>query len=145
MEHFVASRPVSALLLAGVGAHGLHLKPSGRPLTCALYGEQGAISFYAHLCTGREMNFEEAYGEEITNIINVYHIAPISKKDGNYLIDPIKDIVPLCSNCHRIIHRKKDGIYLPEELRELINRNQYNRNNENQVILPNQHLCFHSS
>ena len=34
-------------------------------------------------------------------------------------IDPIKDLTPVCSNCHSMLHRRKPP-FLPDELREMV-------------------------
>ena len=56
-------------------------------------------------------DFEAFYGEAGRNFIEVHHIKPLSSLDEEIMIDPEKDLVCVCSNCHRIIHRKKDGVY----------------------------------
>ena len=34
-------------------------------------------------------------------------------------MDPREDFAVLCSNCHRIVHRKKDHVLTLEELRNI--------------------------
>lgn len=64
-------------------------------------------------------NFFEHYGDIGKDYIEVHHLIPVSKMGPNYKVDPIKDMVPLCSNCHSMIHRKNPP-YLVEELCEKI-------------------------
>ena len=78
------------------------------------------LEHYGPTCVVCGMNFEEAFGEKFAGIIDVHHIAPISQYEGDHLVDPIEDMVPLCPNCHRMIHRKGDGVYLPDELKRVI-------------------------
>lgn len=80
------------------------------------------LEHYGPTCVVCGMNFEKVFGEEFAGIIDVHHLNPISQKGGDHLVDPIEDMVPLCPNCHRMIHRKKDGVYSPDELRHLIER-----------------------
>lgn len=54
-------------------------------------------------CCG--FDFEKAYGDMGKDFIEVHHRFPISQTDGEHEIDPRKDLVPLCSNCHSMIHR----------------------------------------
>lgn len=56
------------------------------------------------------------YGEEIgSRVIHVHHINPVSQGQGkSLLVDPIKDLVPLCPNCHTAIH-KIDPLPTPQE------------------------------
>ena len=60
------------------------------------------------ICCG--FNFSNFYGKEIGDgFIEIHHKKPIFQYQGNDLIKTIKDaisnVVPLCSNCHRMIHR----------------------------------------
>ena len=67
------------------------------------------------------MDFENMYGELGKGFIHVHHIVPISKIGKEYKIDPIKDLVPVCPNCHAMLHRCKDGnVYTIDELKEMI-------------------------
>lgn len=66
------------------------------------------------------MNFEKKYGEVGKNFIEVYHIKPINEVDEEYIVDP-KDLIPVCSNCHSMLHRNINGKKLSvEELVKLI-------------------------
>lgn len=38
-------------------------------------------------------------------------------------IDPAKDLVPVCANCHRMLHRKRDKVLSIEELKEIVKAN----------------------
>jgi 5-methylcytosine-specific restriction protein A len=49
----------------------------------------------------------------------VHHIVPISEIGKEYIVDPIRDLVPVCPNCHMALHSKKDGVYTIEELRAI--------------------------
>ena len=64
--------------------------------------------------------FFEKYGDIGKDYIEVHHLIPVSQMGANYIVDPIKDLAPLCSNCHSMIH-KKNPPYTIEELRSLIN------------------------
>lgn len=64
------------------------------------------LAYYGYNCRICGMNFEDTYGPEFKNIIEVHHIVPISEIGENYVVDPIKDLIPICPNCHAMIHRK---------------------------------------
>ena len=64
-------------------------------------------------------DFEKVYGEIGKNFIEVHHIIPISDVGHAYVIDPIHDLVPLCSNCHSMIHKRKPPFSI-EELKKII-------------------------
>jgi 5-methylcytosine-specific restriction protein A len=62
----------------------------------------------------------ESYGETARDFIHVHHIERISDS-GSTVVNPIKDLVPLCPNCHAFAHLKTPP-YFPEEIREFIKR-----------------------
>ena len=69
------------------------------------------------------MDFEEKYGEIGRGFIHVHHVVPISTIGESYQIDPIKDLVPVCPNCHAMLHRGLNGITLTvDELKALIQK-----------------------
>jgi 5-methylcytosine-specific restriction protein A len=63
------------------------------------------IAHYGSICQACGFDFALKYGEIGDGFIIVHHIVPVSKIGPNYVIDPITDLVPLCANCHAIIHR----------------------------------------
>lgn len=66
---------------------------------------QRCIEYYGCRCQVCGMSFEEVYGEIGRDFIEVHHLVPISERGGDYIVDPIQDLIPLCSNCHSMIHR----------------------------------------
>ena len=52
----------------------------------------------------------------------VHHINQISEMGGEYEIDPVKDLIPVCPNCHSMIHSKRPAFTI-EELNEIRNKN----------------------
>lgn len=82
-----------------------------------------AIAIHGLSCKVCNFNFEEVYGERGVDFIEVHHINQLSTLKQETLINPEKDLVPLCSNCHRMIHRKKDEILTIEELKKIVQSN----------------------
>lgn len=80
-----------------------------------------AIRIHGTICKICDFNFEEVYGERGKDFIEVHHIKPLSTIGEEVFIDPRGDLVPVCSNCHRMIHRRKDEVLTVEELKDLIN------------------------
>jgi 5-methylcytosine-specific restriction protein A len=63
------------------------------------------------------------YGEIGRGFIHVHHVVPISSIGESYKVDPAKDLVPVCPNCHAMLHRGKGGKVLTvEELRAKIKK-----------------------
>ena len=66
-------------------------------------------------------DFEKTYGEIGSNFIHVHHIEPVSNMIEASIIDPVKDLIPVCPNCHAMLHRKTPPL-LPEELGRILKR-----------------------
>jgi hypothetical protein len=62
------------------------------------------LSYHGKTCKRCGLNFEDIYGAEYANIIEVHHVVPISEIGTSYIVDPINDLTPLCPNCHAIVH-----------------------------------------
>ena len=82
-----------------------------------------AIRIHGCRCNICPMNFEEVYGEEIGNeFIHVHHLTTLSGGQGQQrYVDPHKDLLTVCPNCHAMLHRR-DPPLSPAELREIIEK-----------------------
>ena len=72
-----------------------------------------------HCCS---FNFGDFYGEAIgKGFIEIHHTKPIFKYEDedieNTLHEAVKNLIPICSNCHRMIHRNWKK---PLEIQDLI-------------------------
>jgi len=73
-------------------------------------------------CAACDFNFENTYGSQLgENFIHVHHIVPIASRSEEYIVDPAKDLRPVCPNCHAVIHRFKPPKTI-EELREILGK-----------------------
>lgn len=81
---------------------------------------QMCLLHYGYVCQVCGIDFEKVYGEPGKQFIEVHHLNPIADTDGEHVLDPVNGLVPLCSNCHSMIHRKPGGQpYTLQELRDL--------------------------
>lgn len=76
------------------------------------------IKKYGVNCTVCEFNFKNIYGERGDGFIHVHHLIPLSDLGDEYEIDPIKDLRPVCPNCHAMLHRN-GNISIEELLNEI--------------------------
>ncbi|MRJ47087.1 HNH endonuclease [Fundicoccus ignavus] len=67
------------------------------------------IEHYGISCQVCGMNFEEVYGQLGEGYIHVHHIVPLYKIGEEYEVDPINDLIPVCPNCHAMLHTKING------------------------------------
>lgn len=79
---------------------------------------QIALEIHGYKCQVCDFDFELKYGEWGKKFAEVHHIVPISKfKDKKRITNPATDLAVLCSNCHSMVHRKKDITLSLDELR----------------------------
>lgn len=72
-------------------------------------------SLYCEVCG---FNFKDKYGDIGEDYIEGHHSVPVSEIPEDYKTKP-EDIVLVCSNCHRMLHRKRPWLS-KEQLKELI-------------------------
>lgn len=88
-----------------------------------------AIKHHGRRCFVCDFHFEESYCEIGKGFIEVHHNKPVSSYEGELFIDPVQDMTCLCSNCHRMIHRKRNNTLSVEELQEYYEKAQRNKPN----------------
>ena len=82
-----------------------------------------------YVCKICGFDFEKVYGDLGHQFIHVHHIEKISSHDEQYYINPEKDLIPVCPNCHAMLHRA-DPPLLPEELVAIIENARADREGE---------------
>lgn len=76
---------------------------------------------YGHLyCEACGFDFYKQYGKIGEDYIEGHHSIPVSELKENEKTKP-EDIVLLCSNCHRMVHRRRPWLK-KEELKKLIKK-----------------------
>lgn len=73
---------------------------------------------YCHVC---QFDFEIAYGEIGRGLIQVHHVNPLADSASIELVNPQTDLVPVCANCHMVIHSKNPP-YLVGDLADIMQR-----------------------
>lgn len=79
-----------------------------------------AVKLHGTTCCVCGFNFKAFYGEYAEGFIHIHHLLPVSELGGEKPVNPATDLVPVCANCHSIIHRKKDRTLSIDELKEMI-------------------------
>lgn len=70
-------------------------------------------------CSVCGMNFRSTYGDLGYNFIHVHHAVPVASMGDGYMVDPIKELFPVCPNCHAMLHRRTPPIPV-EELKSVL-------------------------
>jgi len=79
-----------------------------------------AIAIHGLQCKACDFDFEKAYGAHAKGFIHVHHVKPISEFDEDQIVDPETDLIPLCANCHAIVHRKPQQLLSVEQLKGIL-------------------------
>lgn len=77
------------------------------------------IARYGFQCAACGMRFLERYGNVAEHLIHVHHLRPLSDIRREYDLDPIRDLRPVCPNCHAVIHLRNPP-YTIEEVQQLL-------------------------
>ena len=76
-----------------------------------------------YVCAVCGFDFHRTYGSIGKDYIEVHHTIQVSEMEVDYIVKPIEDLVPLCSNCHSMIHRTKPMLSIDNLKNEYLNRN----------------------
>lgn len=77
------------------------------------------IAFHSPICQACSIDFGEVYGKLGEGFIHVHHKIPLHQINERYEVDPINDLVPVCPNCHAMIHRSKPMLTIEELARNI--------------------------
>ncbi len=80
---------------------------------------KACLRTYGYNCFVCGFNFESFYGEIGHEFIHVHHLKPLADKKAEYKLDPIKDLRPVCPNCHAMLHRKEKLLSI-EKLKKMM-------------------------
>lgn len=77
------------------------------------------IQHYGTICQICRFDFMDVYGAAMDGFIHVHHLKPLSEIGEIYQVDPIKDLIPVCPNCHAVVHSRCPA-YSPDEVRVML-------------------------
>ena len=80
---------------------------------------QKCIAHYGTGCSVCGFNFGTSYGSSADGYVHVHHLKPLASIGEEYVIDPIKDLRPVCANCHAVIHLRRPP-YSIEEVKVML-------------------------
>lgn len=80
---------------------------------------QICLQHKGYTCAVCGFNFEDRYGALGKDFIHVHHTIPVSRMGENYIVNPLSDLVPVCPNCHAMLHRTDPPMAI-DRLKELI-------------------------
>ena len=98
------------------------------------YARRECIRHHGWACKVCGFDFKMAYGELGRDFIHVHHIKPLFEIRSEYRVNPQNDLVPLCANCHAMIHRAVPQLSV-EQLREKCNHRPNYDNRTSETVL----------
>jgi len=78
-----------------------------------------AIKHHGTTCSVCGFDFKRVYGAIGEGFIHVHHVKPLSEIGQAYKVNPKTDLVPVCPNCHAMLH-KRIPPYSVTELNDLM-------------------------
>jgi hypothetical protein len=78
-----------------ISVNAYERNPEARRLCIEIHGTSCCICGF---------NFGAVYGAEAQGYIHVHHVRPLSEIKSDYVVDPVKDLRPVCPNCHAVLH-----------------------------------------
>ena len=81
------------------------------------------LEHHGYKCTVCAFDFENLYGDIGKKYIHVHHIVPISEIGREYELNPVKDLIPICPNCHAMIHITRPALNI-NQLKQIIDKNE---------------------
>lgn len=76
------------------------------------------LNHHGYSCQICDFNFETYFGEVGKGFIHIHHINSIAEIGKEHEIDPKKDLIPVCPNCHAMIHSRRPAFTI-EEIKEI--------------------------
>lgn len=83
------------------------------------FARNQCLKHFGYKCSVCKFDFSDYYGEIGKNFIHVHHLTQIATVKKTYSVDPIKDLRPVCPNCHAMLHRQTPALTI-EELKSRI-------------------------
>lgn len=107
-------------------APALYFEGASRTIAVNAYerdprARKACIAHYGESCVVCGFDFATRYGELGKGFIHVHHIVPLSEIRGSYVVDPVRDLCPVCPNCHAMLHRRAEVLPV-EDLKRVVRK-----------------------
>lgn len=79
---------------------------------------QKCIEHYGTACMVCGFDFEKRYGAIGSGFIHVHHVVDVASIGGRYQVDPVRDLRPVCPNCHAMLHQERPAMSV-ENLKQI--------------------------
>ncbi|WP_437185133.1 HNH endonuclease [Planctomicrobium sp. SH668] len=72
------------------------------------------IEHFGWSCAVCSFDMTELYGHHGKGVIHVHHLKDLASLGKEYEIDPIKDLRPVCPNCHSVLHASTPALSIKQ-------------------------------
>ncbi|BBJ24093.1 HNH endonuclease [Candidatus Nitrotoga sp. AM1P] len=72
------------------------------------------IEAHGTSCVVCQFSFGAVYGDFARAFIHVHHLNPLSMQRTEHEVDPVRDLRPVCPNCHAVIHMRNGCLSIQE-------------------------------
>jgi len=86
------------------------------------------IEIHGAQCAVCDMKFSHRYGQMMVGFIHVHHLRPISELGESYEVNPQTDLIPLCPNCHAVVHSRTPPFSM-DEVKGMLKNGEPNKKN----------------
>lgn len=105
----LSGEPDTAALPEEIDSSGPYLEGAAKTITVNAYersreARTKCIEHHGWKCGVCELAMADLYGTLGEGVIHVHHLRELSSLGEEYEVDPIKDLCPVCPNCHAILH-----------------------------------------
>ncbi len=120
-----------AVLAEELSTPSLYYEGASRTVAVNAYerdprARKACIEHYGAVCFVCGLDFAVFYGELGRGFIHVHHLVPLAKVGKSYVVNPVKDLRPVCPNCHAMLHRPAEVLNI-EELKKMMTQESSNR------------------
>ncbi len=82
---------------------------------------QACLDHWGTKCLVCGFDFGRTYGDLGAGYIEVHHLTALAEVREQHEVDPLRELRPVCPNCHAMLHRN-DPMLTPEQLRNVLQR-----------------------
>lgn len=72
------------------------------------------IAAHGTTCCLCGFNFGNVYGKAAEGYIHAHHVRPLAEIKAQYGVNPVKDLRPVCPNCHAVLHMRNPAYSINE-------------------------------
>ena len=76
---------------------------------------------HGYTCKVCGMNFLDVYGDIGKHFIHVHHKKQLAGRRADYMVKPTIDLVPVCPNCHAMLHTSSPPLGIEELKKKMAN------------------------